>query len=172
MRWISCDITSPAGGAKTVEPSALPSANSTVEPGQRITRVTKTMILTRMVDARAEKAIMVAEAQDDRQKGPPIKLSQRILPAGEAVADIGGELDIATAEMAVKYVGQIIDRHHGPVVVDLTSLRFCDARGLSALLRMFSYAEQAGRPFRLASPSPSLTKLMRIAGLDRRLLAP
>lgn len=115
---------------------------------------------------------MVTGAQDDRQKAAPIELSHRILPTGEAVADIGGELDAATAEMAVKYVRQIIDRHHGPVNVDLTSLRFCDARGLSALLRMSSYAEQADCPFRLDSPSPLLIKLMRITGLDRRLLAP
>ena len=127
------------------------------------------MMLTRMVDARAEEAIVVAGAQYDLQKAAPVKLSHQILPTGEAIADIGGELDIATAETAVKYVRQIIDRYHGPVIVDLTSLRFCDARGLSALLRMSTYAEQADCPFRLASPSPSLIKIMRITGLDRRL---
>ena len=114
----------------------------------------------------------MAAARGDRQKAVPIKLSHRILPTGEAVADIEGELDVATAEMAVKYVRQVIDSHHGPVNVDLTSLRFCDARGLSALLRMSSYAEQADCPFQLASPSPFLIKLMRITDLDRRLLAP
>jgi anti-sigma B factor antagonist len=142
-----------------------------MDPHQQIVRGTKTTMLTPMVDTGAEKT-MVAGAQNDRQNATPIKLSQQIRPTGEAVADIGGELDIATAEMAVKYVMQIIDRHHGPVNVDLTSLRFCDARGLSALVRMSSYAEKADCPFRLASPSPSLIKIMRITGLDRTLLAP
>ena len=36
---------------------------------------------------------------------------------------------------------------------------------------MARYAEQKGRPFRLASPRPSLVKIMRITGLDRRFLA-
>lgn len=54
--------------------------------------------------------------------------------------------------------------------MDLASLHFCDARGLSALLRMASYAELADRPFGLASPSPMLVKLLRIAALDHKLL--
>jgi anti-anti-sigma factor len=79
-----------------------------------------------------------------------------------------GRTELAT-EAAVSYVTGIIDHHHRPVVVNLTGLRFCDTRGLSALLRMASYAKQAGCPFMLASPNPSLIKLMRITGLDRRL---
>jgi anti-sigma B factor antagonist len=84
---------------------------------------------------------------------------------------IGGELDIATAEVAVGYVGHVIDRHRVPVIVDLTALVFCDATGLGALVRMAGYAEQAGCRFRLAAPSPSLVKIMRITGLDHRFLA-
>jgi anti-anti-sigma regulatory factor len=36
---------------------------------------------------------------------------------------------------------------------------------------MAGYAEQMGCTFRLTSPSPSLIKIMRITGLDRRFLA-
>ena len=89
-----------------------------------------------------------------------------------AVVDLGGELDIVSAEVAVSYVRDVIDRHRGPVIVDLTALTFCDARGLAALVRIAGYAEQKGCPFRLASPSPSLVKIMRITGLDRRFLTP
>jgi anti-anti-sigma regulatory factor len=35
---------------------------------------------------------------------------------------------------------------------------------------MAGYAERAGCPFRLASPSPSLVRIMRITGLDARFL--
>lgn len=126
-----------------------------------------------VADARpVEEAIAVAGAQDDRPAAAPLKLGHRILPTGEAVVDVGGELDIATAEPAVRYVRQVIDRHRGlPVIVDLTALVFCDAKGLSGLLRMAGDAQRAGCPFRLASPSPSLVKIMRITGLDHRFLA-
>jgi anti-anti-sigma factor len=136
-----------------------------------IDRRTKTMMLTRMIDEKTEQVIIVAESQNGRGIAASLELSHRILPTGETAARIGGELDIATADMAVRFVTRLIDRHPGPVVVDLAALSFCDARGLSALLRMASYAERAGHSFRLASPSAMLVKLVRIGKLDH-LMSP
>ena len=110
-------------------------------------------------------------AHDDPQETAPLELSHRICSSGEAVVDLGGELDIVSAEVAVSYVRDVIDRHLGPVIVDLTALAFCDACGLAALVRMAGYANQKGCSFRVASPSRSLVKIMRITGLDRRFLA-
>ena len=107
---------------------------------------------------------------DDPQSTAPMELSHRPGPAGEVVVDLGGELDILSAELAVVYVRDVIDRSPGPVTVNLTAVAFCDAQGLAALVRMAGYAEQHGRSFRLASPSPSLVKIMRITRLDRRFL--
>jgi anti-anti-sigma factor len=99
------------------------------------------------------------------------KLSRRSLPDGEEVADLDGELDILTADLAVRFVRTIIDDHTGPVAVNLADVSFCDAHGLRALIRMANYAEAADRPFRVLSPPPLLTRLMRITGLDRRFPA-
>jgi len=130
------------------------------------------MTFTHVANARTEELIAVAAAHDDQQQVGSLALSHRVVPAGEVIADIGGDLDVATAETAVRYVRDVIDHHRGPVVVNLAGLEFCDARGLSALLRMANHAEQAGCPFMLASPSPRLVKLIRITGLDHRLLPP
>ena len=124
-----------------------------------------------VTDARAVEEEVVVAARDDSQRTAPIELNHRICPTGEAVVDLDGELDILTAELAVGYVRDLVDRHRGPVTVTLTALTFCDAQGLTALVRMARHAEQNGCPFRLASPSPSLIKIMRITGLDRRFLA-
>lgn len=113
----------------------------------------------------------IVAAQDDLGSAAPIELSHRICPSGEAVVDLGGDLDILSVEVAVSYVTDVIDRHRGPVTANLAALAFCDARGLAALVRMAGYAEQKGCPFRLASPSRSLVTIMRITGLDRRFLA-
>lgn len=110
-------------------------------------------------------------AHGDQQRTVSPELSHRISLAGEVIVDLGGELDIASAEVAISYVRDVIDRHRRPVIVDLTALAFCDARGLAALVRMASYAEQMGCTFQLSSPSVSLVKIMRITGLDRRFLA-
>ena len=127
------------------------------------------MTLTCVAQARAVQEIVRAP-QDDPQETAPLELSHRICPTGEAVVDLDGELDFASADAAVCYVKDVIDRHPGPVIVDLAALVFCDARGLAALVRMAAYAEQKSCPFRLASPSPSLVKIMRITGLDRGFL--
>jgi len=123
-----------------------------------------------MLPTGTKEVLAVAAAHDDQQRPEPLALSHRAAPTGEVIADISGELDIATTEMAVSYIRDVIDHHRGPVILNLAGLEFCDARGLSALLRMASYAEQTGHPFTLASPSPSLVKLMRITGLNRRFL--
>jgi anti-sigma B factor antagonist len=95
---------------------------------------------------------------------PPLELSHRVLDTGEAAVELGGELDVATADAAFSYVRQIID-DGGPVVVSLAQVRFCDARGLHALVRMARYAQQADCPFLVTSPSPRLSRLMQITGL-------
>ena len=173
MRWTSCHIVSIDGEDKRPDLRPPPFAGSPVAPqGWQFTRETKAMMLARVAGARAEEARAVVGAEGDLRGAAPLELSHRVLPAGEAVVGIGGELDFATAEMAVAYVSDVIDRHRGPVTVDLAALSFCDAQGLSALVRMAGSAERAGRPFRLVSPGPSVVKIMRITGLDRRFLGP
>ena len=112
----------------------------------------------------------MAAALDDQHQAASVALSHRVVPTGEVIVDIGGELDIATKEMAISYVTDIIDNHRGPVIVNLAGLEFCDAQGLSGLLRMANHAEQTGHPFILASPSPQLLKLMQTTGVARRFL--
>jgi len=111
---------------------------------------------------------IVMAVQGDLERTTPLALSHRIRPTGEAVVKLTGDLDIATAELAVSYVTDVIRRHREPLTVDLSALDFCDAKGLAALVRMAGFAEQKDRPFRLASPSSALIKIMRITGLDRR----
>ena len=105
-------------------------------------------------------------------KGPPtpLELSHRILRTGEAAVEIVGELDMDTADKAFRYVQKIINRHRGPIVVSLAGVTFCDARGLHALVRMANHAQQADCLFRVTSPSPRLTKLLRMTGLDSKFL--
>ena len=86
-------------------------------------------------------------AQGDAQGPAPFDLSYRVQPGGGMVVDLGGELDIVSAEAAVGYVREVIDRCRGGVGVDLTALTFCDARGLGALVQMAGYADRAGCEF-------------------------
>jgi hypothetical protein len=75
-------------------------------------------------------------ARDELERTAPMKLDHRICPAGEAIVDLGGDLDILSADVAVNYVTECYRSAPRPVTVNLTALAFCDARGLAALVRM------------------------------------
>ena len=115
-----------------------------------------------VTEARAVEVEVAVTARDNLGRTAPMELSHRICPTGEAIVDLGGDLDILSAEVAVDYVRHVIDRRRGAVTVNLAALAFCDARGIAALVRMAGYAERKGCRFRLASPSPTLVKIMRI----------
>jgi anti-anti-sigma factor len=101
-----------------------------------------------------------------------IHLSCQVGPDGLATVVIRGDLDLATADRTANYVTDAIDRHDGPVSADLSGLAFCDACGLGALIRMTAYADVAGRRFELTRPSPAVTRIMRLTGVDEWLLKP
>jgi anti-sigma B factor antagonist len=88
---------------------------------------------------------------------------------GIAVISLTGELDIVTADQAVKTVTDLIDGHRAPVLLDLACLTFCDAHGLSALLCMRKYALQSGQPLHIAAPSPQVRRIISITGLADEL---
>ena len=52
---------------------------------------------------------------------------------------------------------------------DLAGVSFCDAGGLSALVRIANRADATGCPYGLIAPRPQLMKVLRITGLDQRL---
>jgi anti-anti-sigma factor len=85
---------------------------------------------------------------------------------GNATVRARGELDIATADQAYSYLRDVVDGQDGPVTVNLAELTFCDAAGLSVLVRAAAYARRAGKSLKLTAARPSLVRIMRITGMD------
>jgi anti-anti-sigma factor len=102
----------------------------------------------------------------------PLQLSCQHFADGHTMIALRGDLDLATVDRMVRYVSDVIDRHHGPVSADLAGVTFCDACGLGALVRVAAYAERAGLRLEMIRPSRALLKIMRLTGVDRLLLAP
>ena len=88
--------------------------------------------------------------------------------AGIEVLRAPEELDLATAD-GLAAQGCAIAVHAGLLLLDLTSLSFCDARGLSALVRIANQADRAGCRVALIAPEPPVAKVLRICRLDQRL---
>lgn len=85
---------------------------------------------------------------------------------GGITAQVSGELDIATADQAARYLRDVIDSQAGLITVSLAGVTFCDAAGLGVLVRAASHARQSGRSLRLTGVRPPLERIMRITGMD------
>jgi anti-anti-sigma factor len=85
------------------------------------------------------------------------------------ILTVHGELDLATADALYRRGRTAIGRHTRLLLLDLTSLTFCDASGLNAIVRIANEADAAGCRYGLIAPQPLIAKMLRITGLNKRL---
>jgi len=85
------------------------------------------------------------------------------------IVSMPAELDLTTSDGVVKQGYAAIARSARLLLLDLTGLSFCDARGLSAFVRIANQADAAGCRFGLIAPRPPVAKMLRISGLDSRM---
>lgn len=81
---------------------------------------------------------------------------------------LSGELDLAARPAVVERVTTSLVEQPDieRVVVDLGKVMFCDSSGLGALLDIRRLAGRYGTEMVLHSPSPSVARVLDIAGLD------
>jgi anti-sigma B factor antagonist len=83
-----------------------------------------------------------------------------VRPAGDGRYALSGDLDITTAEE----LESVLDRDPASeLTLDVAELRFLDSSGLRVLLK----AVVRGRSLVLRSPTRSVARTLRIAGVDR-----
>lgn len=85
------------------------------------------------------------------------------------ILTVCGELDLATADRLYRQGHAALERHVRCLLLDLTELSFCDARGLGAFVRLAKEAEMAGCHYGLVAPRALVAKLLRITGLRDRI---
>ncbi|WP_327064922.1 STAS domain-containing protein [Kitasatospora sp. NBC_01250] len=83
-----------------------------------------------------------------------------------AVCALAGELDIESLAPAVRALDRLVAQCPRVLVVDLAGVGFCDSSGLNLLLKVRMAAVAAGTDFRLAAPSPTVTRLLELTGAD------
>ena len=72
--------------------------------------------------------------------------------AGIEIVRMPAELDLTTSESAVAQGCAAMAGTVRLLLLDLTGLSFCDARGLSAFVRIANHADMAGCGFGLIAP--------------------
>jgi anti-sigma B factor antagonist len=101
----------------------------------------------------------------DAAREPPFSVLSR--GPGCTIAMVAGDLDIATTPVLRERLFALLGLAGRLLVIDLSGVSFCDAGALAVLIGTQRRARQRGIAVRIAAPSPQVTRLLRITGLDR-----
>jgi anti-anti-sigma factor len=99
-------------------------------------------------------------------RGP--RLSARTT-GGITVAELAGELDIASAPALREQLLGLLRPGSGRLVIDLSKVSFCDASGLAVLVNTARRARLLGGFVYLAAVSPQVGRVLELTGLHRNL---
>jgi anti-anti-sigma factor len=88
---------------------------------------------------------------------------------GVTVAELAGELDIASAPALREQLLGLLRPGSSRLVVDLSKVSFCDASGLAVLVSSGRRARLLGGFLHVAAASPQVGHVLNITGLHRHL---
>ena len=88
---------------------------------------------------------------------------------GITIAELTGELDIASAPALRDQLLSLLRPGSNRLVIDLSRVSFCDASGLAVLVNTARRARLLGGFLRLAAVSPQVGRVLNITGLHRHL---
>jgi anti-anti-sigma factor len=82
---------------------------------------------------------------------------------------LSGELDLASQSAMAETAEQLRTMGRREVVLDVARVRFCDARGLAAIVAFRRRMEDAGAGVTLRGADPQMVRLLRLTGLEHLL---
>lgn len=77
-----------------------------------------------------------------------------------------GEVDLHTAPRLQRELSTLLEDGAKRLIVDLTSVEFCDSTGVNVLLEAMRRAWEQNRNLYLVNPQPAVRKVLGITGLD------
>lgn len=98
---------------------------------------------------------------------PTLDLSVRTASGGVTIAELTGEVDIASVPALREQLLRLLRPGSSRLVIDLSEVSFCDASGLAVLVSTGRRARLLGGFLRLAAVSPQVGRVLHLAGLLR-----
>jgi anti-sigma B factor antagonist len=81
------------------------------------------------------------------------------------VLSVSGELDLNTAPELSTAVNEMVANGSARLVLDLSTLTFCDSSGLTAFVRANQAVQAAAGRLVLARPTPIVQRVLELTGL-------
>lgn len=88
---------------------------------------------------------------------------------GRAVIALGGELDMASAELLQDAVDREDLRGEAMIVLDLQQLQFIDSTGLRAILAALEHCRARQQDFAITPGSQQVQRLLSVTGVAEHL---
>jgi anti-sigma B factor antagonist len=83
------------------------------------------------------------------------------------VVYVAGEIDLLAEPSLQDHLSKLLANRPECLIIDLHRVSFMGAAGLSALVKAWHTGVQQGTTLKLRSPSRSVSRVLKLAGLDR-----
>ena len=94
-----------------------------------------------------------------------IKVQVREAQGETYVVDLNGEIDVYTSPKVKDAIGELIDKGHYNLVIDLEKVRYIDSTGLGVLIGGLKRVREHGGTVNLVCTNPQIKKIFDITGL-------
>ena len=94
-----------------------------------------------------------------------IKVNVREAQGDTYVVDLNGEIDVYTSPKVKDAIGDLIDKGHYNLVINLEKVRYIDSTGLGVLIGGLKRVREHGGTVNLVCTNPQIKKMFDITGL-------
>ncbi|MDQ2872569.1 MAG: STAS domain-containing protein [Candidatus Eremiobacteraeota bacterium] len=94
-----------------------------------------------------------------------IKVNVREAQGDSYVVDLNGEIDVYTSPKVKDAIGDLIDKGHYNLVINLEKVRYIDSTGLGVLIGGLKRVREHGGTVNLVCTNPQIKKIFDITGL-------
>ncbi|MDQ2663071.1 MAG: STAS domain-containing protein [Candidatus Eremiobacteraeota bacterium] len=94
-----------------------------------------------------------------------IKVQVREAQGETYVVDLNGEIDVYTSPKVKDAIGELIDKGHYNLVINLEKVRYIDSTGLGVLIGGLKRVRERGGTVNLVCTNPQIKKIFDITGL-------
>jgi len=86
---------------------------------------------------------------------------------GIRVINVGGEVDVYTAQSLIELIQQEIADGQHRLILDLSGIDFIDVHGLGTITGIYKRLQEHNGQLRLAGITPRLQRIFEVIGLDK-----